>query len=404
MADMRSLIVFCKDITRRKQGESAIKDAIRELERKELAKTRFLAAAGHDLRQPLAAANLYLDTLRRTEPTHDQDEIINRLGQAMDTFKVLLDALLNISKLDAGVIKPEYTSINVPELIVWLEENFAPMAAEKQLEFRLFFPIKETFFVRSDIGLLNSVLINLVSNAIKFTPKGGVMVSARRRGDNVLLQVWDTGIGIPDEYMNLIFDEFYQINNPQRDRAGGLGLGLAITERALALLGEKIECRSMVGRGSVFGFRLPLDHTPNGIIQMDAHAASQEKAGADLSARGRRYILVEDDVLVAEAMCKALVMMGGEVERFHNAEHALLQADFEHADYYIVDFMLGGALNGIQFLNQLRQKLGRPVKAVLLTGDTSAIFASGANDCQWPVLHKPANMSELLSRLTEQGA
>ncbi len=394
---------FASDITERKNAERAIREAMLELEKKELAKTRFLAAAGHDLRQPLAAANLYLDTLKRTDPTHDQNEVITRLDQVMDTFKVLLDALLNISLLDAGAIKPEYATINVPELIIWLEENYAPVATGKKLGFRLFFPIKETLFVRSDIGLINSVLMNLVSNAIKFTNAGGILVSARRRGSDVLFQVWDTGMGIPEEHIKHIFDEFYQVNNPQRDRTSGLGLGLAIVERALALLGGTIEYRSQSGRGSVFGFRLPLDSTADAGMQPAAHTAFQEVAANNLFARGKRFAIVEDDALVAEAMYKALVVMGGEVECFHNAEDAMLHAAFEHADYYVVDYMLGGTLNGIQLLNQLRQKTGKPIRAVLLTGDTSPAFVRSVANYDWPVLHKPVNLAQLFSALGALG-
>jgi PAS domain S-box-containing protein len=222
-----------------------------ELSRKELAKTRFLAAAGHDLRQPLAAANLFIDALMFTAPTPQQEAIIQRLGLSMSTFKGLLDVLLNISKLDAGAIKPEYASIDMLEVFNWLEQDFSSTASDKQLGFRLHFPIKERLAVRSDIGLLKSILMNLVFNAIKFTDQGAILVSARRRGGEVLFQVWDTGTGIPEEYIEHIFDEFYQVNNPQRDRTSGLGLGLPIAKRALALLGEKITCRSRVGRGFV---------------------------------------------------------------------------------------------------------------------------------------------------------
>ncbi len=243
------------DITERKL-------ALQQLEEKELSKTRFLAAAGHDLRQPLAAANLFIDALKFSGPTPAQDQIIQRLEQSMSTFNGLLDALLNISKLDAGIIHPEYTSINVTELMNWLEQNFAPLAAERKLGFKLHFSMREPLVVRSDIGLVKSVLMNLVSNAIKFTSRGAILVSARRRGDNVLFQVWDTGMGIQAENIEQIFDEFYQVDNPQRDRSRGLGLGLSIAKRALTLLGGKITCRSQSGHGSVFEFLLPFDHAP----------------------------------------------------------------------------------------------------------------------------------------------
>lgn len=372
-----------------------------ELTRKELAKSRFLAAAGHDLRQPLAAANLFIDALKLTGPTVRQAEMISHLDQAMGTFNGLLDALLNISKLDAEIIKPEYTQIEVAELFQWLEQNLAPLAAEKQLAFKLHFPLSGALVVRSDLGLIKSALMNIVSNAIKFTAKGGILVGARRRGSEVLIQVWDTGTGISAEHIEHIFDEFYQVNNPQRDRTCGLGLGLSIAKRALTLLGAKICCRSQVGRGSVFEFRLPLEDFHEDAAQLPI-PASQTGMNHETFVRGKHFIVVEDDMLVAQAITGLLQDLGGIVNCFHRAEEALRYGAAGHADYYIADYMLGGGLNGVQFLKQLRQKLGKPICAVLVSGDTSPSFIREVADFDWPILHKPANISEIIAKLGEQ--
>lgn len=369
-----------------------------ELQRKELAKTRFLAAAGHDMRQPLAAANLFIDALKQTDPTPDQNKIISRLELAMSNFDTLLDTLLNVSKLDAGMIKPEYTSINVIELFNWIEQNLEPLASDKKLRFKFYFAMNETLVIRSDIALIQSILMNLVSNAIKFTTTGGILVSARRRGGNVLFQVWDTGLGIKDEHLEKVFDEFYQINNPQRDRARGLGLGLSIVKRALLLLGQEISYRSQVGHGSVFGFRLPLEDESNETSQQEAATVPHENINQGAT-QGKRFVVVEDDALVAEALSQALEGIGGEVKIFHEPEVALNHFDLDDADYCIVDFMLGGTLNGIQFLNLLTQKLGRPVKAIIMTGDTSPDFVREAANCIWPVLHKPVSIAKIIACL-----
>jgi CheY-like chemotaxis protein len=326
----------------------------------------------------------------------------------MATFNGLLDALLNVSKLDAGMIKPELTSINVAEVFNWLEQNFAPLAGEKGLGFRLYFPMREALVVRSDIGLVKSVLMNLVSNAVKFTDRGAILVSARLRGGSVLLQVWDSGMGIPDEHIEHIFDEFYQVNNRQRNRAGGLGLGLSIVKRALALLGTEVACRSRVGHGTVFEFGLPLDGSARAgaaqtIVVVDAKKDAVQKDVVNESlARGKRFVVVEDDVLVAQAMVNWLEGMGGEVKCFYSAEDALRHANIDYADFYIADYMLGGAINGIHFLNLVRHKLGKPINAVLVTGDTSSAFIRHAVDCDWPVLHKPINTSKLISAFSAQ--
>jgi len=390
-----SVLAVGRDITELNESRD-------ELTRKELAKSRFLAAAGHDLRQPLAAANLFIDALKFTQPSPEQSEVIQRLDQTMATFNELLDALLDISKLDAGIIKPKYSSFNAIQVFNWLEQNFEPMARKKQLEFRLHFSMKEALVIHSDIDLVKSVLMNLVSNAIKYTPQGAILVSARRRGADVLFQVWDTGIGIKHEHIDHIFDEFYQINNPERDRSGGLGLGLAISKRAISLLGETITCRSRIGRGSVFEFRLPLERSLGAVSTQSVSKPSFENVSQISFAQGKRFVIVEDDALVAEAICKALVMIGGEVEYFDTAEEALLHANIECAHCYIADYMMGGTLNGIQFLNQLRKKMDKPIRAVVMTGDTSPSFIREAETCDWPVLYKPVNISKLISLLSEQ--
>jgi len=381
---------------------SELKEYQAELQRKEWAKTRFLAAAGHDMRQPLAAANLFIGALRFSELSADQDQIVQRLELAMSNFNDLLDTLLDVSKLDAGMIKPEYRPINVAELLFWVEQNLAPLASEKQIRFMLHFPLRESLVVRSDIGLVQSVLMNLVSNAIKFTSRGGILISARQRGSDVLFQVWDTGLGIENEDGKKIFDEFYQINNQQRDRNRGLGLGLSIVKRALLLLGQEIVFRSQVGRGSVFGFRLPLDAAAGVAPTNDVDVVKTNDVDQVAFVRGKRFVVVEDDVLIAEALSKSLNAMGAEANIFHRAEDALNHASIENADYFIADFMLGGKLSGVQFLNLLVQKLGRPVIAVIMTGDTSPAFVREEASYAWPVLHKPASIFKLISSIRSQ--
>jgi CheY-like chemotaxis protein/anti-sigma regulatory factor (Ser/Thr protein kinase) len=261
--------------------------------------------------------------------------------------------------------------------------------------------MKQALVVCGDIDLLKSALMNLVSNAIKFTTQGAILVSVRPRGNGVLFQVWDTGVGIPDEYLHQIFEEFYQVNNPQRDRTRGLGLGLSIAKRALALFDGEITCRSRVGRGSVFEFHLPYCDKSSASLQPEIFpAVSRENfAHADFAA-GKRFVVVEDDALVAEALSKALKGLGASVEFFHRADVALSHPCVETADYFIVDFMLGGSLNGVQFLEKLREKLGSSVNAVIMTGDTSAAFVREKEKYDWTVLHKPVNVSKLISALS----
>lgn len=389
---------IARDISVQLRREAELRAANQKVEEATRVKSHFLAAAGHDLRQPLASANLFIGTLKFTKPSSSQSEIIERLEEAMSNFDGLLNALLNISKLESGVIEPEFNPVAVADIAQWLKQSFAPMAEESGLGLRLRFPI-ENLVVLSDFNLIKQVLANLVSNAIKYTPKGAILVSARRRGTDVLFQVWDTGIGIEVDQFEHIFEGFYQINNPQGDSENGLGLGLVIVKRSLALLGVEVTYRSQFGRGSVFGFSLPLDdpgqtHQP---VSTPAHDGMETA----IFARGKRFVVLENDRLVAQGISSLLEAMGGEVKLFDSAEDALCCADTEKADYYICDYKLDGALNGLQFLNQLHQKLGTPLNAILLSGDTSPAFVKEIKNCAWPVLSKPVNVSRLISSLND---
>ena len=394
----RSALAIVSDITERVAMEEAMRSSVRQLEEKELAKTRFLAAAGHDLRQPVAAANLFVDALKNTKTTKQQNELIGMLDQSMTVFSDLLERLLDISRLDAGLVKPQIVSFNLIELFGWLEQNFAEDARGRGLAFRVFFPIGSPLIVRTDIGLLQSIMMNLVTNAIKYTYWGGVLVAARKRGERVLLQVWDTGCGIAEADIDKIFDEFYQVANPQRNREAGLGLGLSIGQRAIALLGDKINCRSEVGRGSVFELSLPLDRD-SPIVE---HFSEPEDTGEVTDKRmfdGKRIVILEDDWLVAEGMTNLLKGVGAEVQHFHNAEDAFKQKDIALADYFVVDYSLGEDLTGAAFLQALQNKSGTPIKGVIVTGETSSKFIEGVAGLPWPVLHKPINYAKLAAAL-----
>lgn len=390
-----------QDITARVRAEEELLHSFRMLEEKELSKTRFLAAAGHDLRQPVAAANLFVDTLKLTSPTPRQSEIIERLDQSMKVFSGLLERLLDISKFDAGLIKPQLSSVDLSELFNWLAQNFAQSAQDRRLDFRLRFPTRRSLVVRTDIGLLQSVLMNLVTNAIKFTPRGGILVSARQRGKHILIQVWDTGIGIGEADASHIFEEFFQASNPQRNRNAGLGLGLSICQRAMALLDEKVTCQSRPGSGSVFAFQLPLNGEAHEIEHI-APVVLQEDFAHERLIQGKRLVVVEDDALVATGLINLLQGLGAEVLHFYSAEDTLRHSDIGNADFFIVDYSLSGKLSGLDLLRILQQRQLAPLRAVIITGETSSGFINLTSDIPWPMLHKPANLARLLAALHRQ--
>lgn len=396
--DKKLLMALVSDITVRVNAEKQLRDSFRLLEEKELAKTRFLAAAGHDLRQPVAAANLFVDALKLTSPSQRQGELIERLDQSMTIFSGLLERLLDISKLDAGLVKPQLTSFNLMELFNWLEQNFAQIAHDKRLRFQLFFPMNRQLIVHTDIALLQSVLMNLVSNAIKFTARGGILIGVRLRGGKVLLQVWDTGIGIAEANLPHIFDEFYQVANPQRNREDGLGLGLSICQRAMLLLGEKIACRSRPGRGSVFELKILLSNEQYALGLLPDNDISSQVVNLEVF-RNKRIVVLEDDGLVAVGLTDLLQEMGGSVRHFQSAEQALQYDDVINADFFVVDYSLGGELSGLDFLAQVQQKLGAPIRAAILTGETSSEFIRSIYNSPWPVLHKPISFDKLVYSL-----
>ncbi len=379
------------NITRQKNDEVALLHSMKLLKEKDQSKTRFLAAAGHDLRQPLAAANMFIYALGSTQINTVQQDLLKSLKFSMVNFSGLLDTLLHVSKLDAGAITPELTVINVTELMIWLEQVFS--IEVKDIGFKLYFPMNTPLFVHADLGLIKSVLSNLVANAIKFTPYGGILVSARLRGAGVLFQVWDTGIGIEDEKQNHVFDEFYQIDNPSRDRARGVGLGLSIVKRTLAVLGSQIKLSSRLGRGTVFSFRLPR------VVMEEEGVGVSELVNTTSWVEGAQFVVLEDDALLSGATVQCLTLIGGTVRCFSRAEDALEDADITAADYYIVDHMLAGTMNGMAFLNQLQARTAKPIRAVLVTGDTSSEFIKQSAHFTWPIFYKPADLAELLASL-----
>jgi PAS domain S-box-containing protein len=389
-------MAIVRDITERKAIEKKLLDTLNALEEKELAKTRFLAAAGHDLRQPVTAASLFVEALKLSSPTPSQATLIAKLDESMSTFADLLERLLDISKFDAGVIKPRIESFNLAETFNWLELTFLQAALDKKLRLRLVYPWSQTLIVRADKDLLKSIMMNLVSNAIKFTAQGGVLISARIHSGKVMVQVWDTGIGIAEAHLPKIFDEFYQAANQQRNREAGLGLGLSICKRALSLLDSEIDCRSRLGRGSVFTFNLPLDSGHPGVKAVsDNHAPTENQQFA----RNTRIVVVEDDELVTAGLVTLLQTWGAEVRQFSNAENALKQHDLGNTDFFVVDYALGGDLNGISLLKALQQRQTTPIRAVVITGDTSSQFMQSIADSPWPVVHKPVNFLKLAQYL-----
>lgn len=382
-----------QDITEHKRSEAALLAAKTAAESANAAKSRFLAAASHDLRQPIQAIGLFVETLRRTALDARQQRLLHSLDASTHALGQLLDALLDISRLDAGVVKQERVLLDVGEVCRQLERESASLARGKGLRFDLRLSPRLAPVV-GDPGLLLGLLRNLASNAIRYTDRGRVLVAARARCDHWLLQVWDTGIGIAPDQLEPIFDEFYQVANVERDRTQGLGLGLSIVRRLGHLMGYEVRCRSRLGRGSVFEVLIPRERQ----VAAPVGAPRALPAGApDLT--GLRIVLVEDDALVSSAWREWLAGLGAQVRAYANADDALAAPDITDADFYLCDLRLPGTLNGIELLEAIRARARRPIAGVIVTGDTAAEQIDRLATAAWGVLHKPVDVHALLAAI-----
>lgn len=360
-------------------------------EQANIAKSRFFAAASHDLRQPLHSLGLFASALRETVGPGEGRDLVRRIGDSIGALDRLFDELLDVSRLDAGTVEVRPRNFELQPLFDRLAVEYFAEAETRELRLR-FHPTR--LAVHADPLLLARVLANLVSNAIRYTRRGGVLVGARRCGDRVLLQVWDTGIGIAPDQRELIFDEFYQVGNPGRDRRRGLGLGLAIVRRLTRLMGQPLALCSEPGRGSCFTLVLSPARGPVEPLTAD-EAASPARDFA-----GHRALVVDDDADICEATVRLLTRWGFEARAAHGDQAAreLLAAGFE-PQVILADLRLGEAVDGIDVVEALRRQCGRPVPALLISGDTGARELARVKESGLLLLTKPVAPARLRSAL-----
>ncbi len=389
------------DVIQRKRAEEALQMAQAQAESASVAKTRFLAAASHDLRQPIQAINLFKDALERTELNDEQRTFTGFLSRSVRALNDLLYSLLDFSRLDAGQIRPQMRTVLVGDLFKEIDAEFSSLAREKNLRFKLFYPFEDVITV-TDPDLLMRVLRNLIDNALKYTERGGVLVAFRKHSERAIIQVWDTGVGIEEGIGNQIFEECFQIGNSQRNRARGIGLGLSIVRRTVDLLGGEVRYRSRFGRGSMFEISWPLAVAVQGeAIPVFVHPGEESAyREVDFSRlKGCRVALVEDDPVVAKSVELSLGTYGMAVTVYGSAEQALSAQEIVGADCYITDFNLPG-MSGVEFLETLRQRAGS-VQAIVVTGKTRDEVAMENDFSAWKVLYKPLGLPELLASIDE---
>lgn len=360
-----------------------------EAEQATQAKSRFLAAASHDLRQPLHALSLFVDVLHEAKSDQERARIFPRVLLSVDALRKLFDALLDVSRLDARVVEPDISHFDIGALLTELAAEFQPAAQEKALKLVVH---AQPQTVMTDRVLLARILRNLISNAVRYTQAGGVLLSLRNRSGKLLVQVWDTGGGIDVHDQDMIFQEFHQLDNAGRDRNQGLGLGLALVRRISDLLEHPLTLRSVPGRGSVFSLSIP---------RGSASLAAQERVGVPLmhswDLSGRRILVIDDDVEILDAMETLLGKWQCDVRvaaDLGEALEALSKDDFK-AELVLSDLRLRHGNSGITAINQLREQCGYPLAGVLITGDTDAEVLTMAAASDYEVLQKPLRPAQL---------
>jgi signal transduction histidine kinase/CheY-like chemotaxis protein len=359
--------------------ERKVEERTHQLAIANLAKSRFLAAASHDLRQPLHALGLFIAQLRGHMKSAEGGRLVERIDAAVMAMNELFNALLDISKLDAGVLAPNIIEFPVAQLLKRIDSTFADAAREKGLSFQL---VNSSAWARSDPILLERIVLNLVSNAVRYTAAGTIVVGCRRRGDTLDIEVWDSGPGIPEDQQRNIFGEFYRLAGGTTH--GGLGLGLAIVDRLCNLLGHPIQLLSAVGKGSRFSVRVPTAAARAQIAEAPAATVAVD------AARGKIVVVIDDDALVLDSMGGLLRNWGCRVVAAASPDEALVDlGPAERPDLIICDYRLANGQSGIAAIADLRKAYGAPVPAFLISGDTAPECLREARESGHHLLHKP---------------
>jgi signal transduction histidine kinase/ActR/RegA family two-component response regulator len=357
------------------------------LEREEQAnhsKTRFLASASHDLRQPMHTVTLFAATLAMRPLDERSREIVNHMNEAVEDLSSELDALLDISKLDAGVIEVQRETIAIKPFLRHLYEMFLPEANTKHLDLKIDCP--DNLFTYTDKNLLERTVRNLLQNAIKYTSLGHVLVQVEVQRDSLLLVIADTGPGIHPEEHSRIFEEFYQIDNPERDRTRGLGLGLAIVKRLAHLLEMEISLESSPGIGSRFALTLPRVS-----MQKEEVTATPDTRSSFI---GLHVLVVDDEAKVRLGMKALLEGMGCRVTDVDGTDQAVISARADPADIVLADFRLRGNDSGVATIRAIRA-FCPSMPALLISGDTAPQRLREANAAGIILLHKPVSIKSL---------
>ena len=381
----------------RARVDEATRDLLREKEAAEhatIAKSHFLAAASHDLRQPMHALGLFVAGLAESAAVEQEPRLVGQIQSAVDSLQHLLDAILDVSRLDDGRVVPRISNFPLTSLFDRLGDDLALRAQHKRLRFLL---RPSPLWVSSDRQIVERILLNLVGNALRYTEDGGVLVGCRRRGDRVRIEVWDTGPGIPEHSREQIFDEYVQLGNPERDQSKGLGLGLAICRRLADLLGMPIGVRSRLGRGSVFWIELPVPEVAEAGPEGEDAA---ERLPPDDEQLFGTVLVVDSDVMVRIGMEQAIRRWGGNVLSAADRDEALrcCRQSPLLPDLAICAMRPPAPMDSLTLAAELQGKYG-PLGILLVSADGGEVTQGAARRAGFPLLKEPIAPGRLRAAL-----
>lgn len=396
---VEGVVITFADITERKHTADALEAAKREAQQASIAKSRFLAAASHDLRQPLQALSLMQGALTRKIRDHKKDEalaLVTRLDETAAAMAGMLNTLLDINQLEAGTVHPEFVSFPIGDMLEQLRDEFSYHATAQNLILRV---VPCCLSVHSDPRLLEQMVRNLLSNALKYTMRGKVLLGCRRHGGMLRIEVCDTGAGIAEQDLAAIFDEYHQLDNPARERSRGLGLGLSIVQRLATLLGHPVQVRSRPGKGSIFSIDVMLPVAGVSSVEDRPHVASGP--ANDGGQHTGAILVVEDDTELRELLEMILKEEGHRPATAPDGPAALelvIHGGFQ-PDLILADYNLPNGMDGLFVTAKIRERLHRHIPVIVLTGDisTDALRRIAGQDCLQ--LNKPVKTTDVLQAI-----
>jgi two-component system, chemotaxis family, CheB/CheR fusion protein len=390
------IVITFADITHQKEAAASLEYARLQADSANVAKSRFLAAASHDLRQPLQTLVLLQELLAKVVVGEKAKKLLGRLDRTLGSMSGMLNALLDINQIEAGTVRTEFETFRIDALLDRVTADLACQAEAQRIALHL---VPCTLSVCSDPRLLEQMIRNLVSNALKYTKRGRVLLGCRRRNGNLSIQVWDTGVGIPEGQLEDIFEEYHQLDNSARDRSLGLGLGLSIVRRLGRLLDHPVQVRSQLGKGSVFS--IEVNQSRGGMPARTEDKACNIRGKHHRAVRAETILVVEDDSEVRNLLEISLSAEGHQVVTANDGAEALdlLDRSALQPGLVISDFNLPNAMDGLCVASKLRARLRRSVPVIILTGDisTKTLRDIAVQKCEH--LNKPARLKELVAAI-----